>query len=52
MVARKDRMGVPQWYHVDCALEWIIQLYQAWGKPKQAAEWQQKINAASRPAGY
>jgi hypothetical protein len=30
----------------------IVQLYQDWGKPKQAAEWQQKINAAKRPAGY
>ncbi len=42
MVKRKERMGwmgVPNWYHVDLAREWIIELYQAWGKPEKAAEW-------------
>jgi hypothetical protein len=43
MAQRKDRMAVPDWYHLDRAREWIIQLYQDWGKPKRAAEWQQKI---------
>jgi tetratricopeptide (TPR) repeat protein len=52
MAARKDRIEVPERYHLDRAREWIVQLYQDWGKPKQAAEWQQKINAAKRPAGY
>jgi hypothetical protein len=32
--------------------QWIVQLYRDWGKPRQAAEWQQKINAAKRPAEY
>ena len=42
MVARKDRMGVPDRYHLDRAREWIVQLYQDWGKPAKAAEWRKK----------
>src|SRR5262252_5321123 len=34
MAERKDQIGVPDWYHLDRAREWIIQLYQAWGKPE------------------
>jgi hypothetical protein len=52
MAERKDHIAVPDWYHLDRAREWIVQLYQDWGKPKQAAEWQEKINAAKHPAGY
>ena len=39
MAARKDRIGVPDWYHIDRAREWIVQLYQASGKPDKAAGW-------------
>jgi tetratricopeptide (TPR) repeat protein len=42
LLARKDRMGVPRWYHLDRAREWLVQLYQAWGKPAKAAEWMKK----------
>src|SRR5262252_7774507 len=49
MAERKDHIAVRDWYHLDRAGEWIIHLYQDWGKPKQAAEWQQKSNAAKRP---
>jgi hypothetical protein len=45
MVQRKERMGwmgVPNLYHLDRAREWIVQLYQAWGKPEKAAEWRKK----------
>jgi hypothetical protein len=42
MVARKDRIAVPDRYHLDRAREWIVQLYQAWGKPAKAAEWAKK----------
>jgi hypothetical protein len=42
MLARKERMAVPDWYHLDRAREWIVQLYQAWGKPAKAAEWRKK----------
>jgi tetratricopeptide (TPR) repeat protein len=43
MLARKDRMGVPDWYHLDRAREWLVQLYQAWGKLDKAAEWRAKL---------
>jgi hypothetical protein len=36
---RKDRMGAPNWYHLERAREWIVQLYQAWDKPDKVAEW-------------
>ena len=39
MEARKDRIAVPDRSHLDRAREWIVQLYQAWGKPAKAAEW-------------
>ncbi|HEV3117397.1 MAG TPA: serine/threonine-protein kinase [Gemmataceae bacterium] len=42
ILARKDRMGVPDWYHLDRAGEWIVQLYQDWKKPEMAAEWRKK----------
>jgi eukaryotic-like serine/threonine-protein kinase len=42
MVARKDKMEVADQYHLDRAREWIVQLYQAWGKPEKTAEWKQK----------
>jgi tetratricopeptide (TPR) repeat protein len=42
MVARKGRIGVPDWYHLDRAREWLVQLYEAWGKPAKAAEWRKK----------
>jgi len=42
MLARKDRMEVPDRYHLELARQWIVQLYQAWGKPDKAAEWAKK----------
>ncbi|MGC2661159.1 MAG: serine/threonine-protein kinase [Bryobacteraceae bacterium] len=42
MLSRKDRIQVFNWYHLDRAHDWVVQLYQAWGKPKQAAEWAKK----------
>jgi hypothetical protein len=29
MLTRKDRIGVPDWYHLDRAREWLVRLYQA-----------------------
>jgi hypothetical protein len=46
MADRKDRIAVPDWYHLDRGREWIVQLYEAWGKPAKAAEWKHK-----RPPG-
>jgi len=40
MLARKDRMEVPNRYHLERARVWIVQLYQAWGKPEKTAEWE------------
>ena len=51
MLARKDRIDVPEWYYLDRAREWLVQLYQDWGKPEKAAEWRKKLlvsSAASR----
>jgi hypothetical protein len=44
MLARKDRIDVPDRYHLDLAHQWLVQLYQAWGKPEKAAEWRKKSN--------
>lgn len=37
-VAIEKRLSVA----VDEEREWIVQLYEAWGKPDKAAEWRQK----------
>lgn len=42
MLARKDRIAVPDRYRLDRAREWIVHLHQAWGKPARAAEWRKK----------
>jgi hypothetical protein len=42
MAVRKDKIEVLNWYHLDRAREWIVQLYQAWGQPEKAAEWKKK----------
>jgi len=42
MAARKDRIAVPDRYHLDRARDWIAQFYEAWGKPEKAAEWSKK----------
>lgn len=43
MVARKERIGVPDWYYLDRAREWVGQLYKAWGKPTKAAEFRKQV---------
>jgi len=42
MLTRKKQMAVPDWYHLDRAREWVVELYRAWGKPIKAVEWRQK----------
>jgi tetratricopeptide (TPR) repeat protein len=44
MVARKDRIAVPDWYLLDRALEWLVKLYEAWGKPEKAAKFRNASN--------
>jgi eukaryotic-like serine/threonine-protein kinase len=39
---RKVHLDVPDWYYVDRSHDWLVQLYQAWGKPEKAAEWKKK----------
>jgi eukaryotic-like serine/threonine-protein kinase len=48
MLTRKERMAVPDWYHLDGARQWIVELYRAWGKPLKAAEWRQKTADGNR----
>jgi serine/threonine protein kinase/Tfp pilus assembly protein PilF len=42
MLQRKDRIGVPDWYHLDRSREWIAQFYKVWDKPEKAVEWRKK----------
>jgi len=42
MLARKERMDVVEWYHLNLAREWLVQLYQEWSKSGQAAKWRTK----------
>jgi eukaryotic-like serine/threonine-protein kinase len=40
LVDRKDRIEAPARFYVDIAHEWVVTLYEAWGRPDKAAEWQ------------
>ena len=42
MLARKGSIAAPDRFHLELAHQWIVQLYQAWGKPDKAAEWKKK----------
>jgi tetratricopeptide (TPR) repeat protein/predicted Ser/Thr protein kinase len=45
MVERQDRigwMGVANRHYQDRTRQWIVDLYQAWGKPEKAAPWSKK----------
>jgi eukaryotic-like serine/threonine-protein kinase len=45
--ARKDRIDAAldlDGYHLGRAREWLVQLYQAWGKPDKAAEWRKEYS--------
>jgi Flp pilus assembly protein TadD len=38
-----DGIAAPEWqYHLARTREWIVRLYEAWGKPEKAAEWKLK----------
>lgn len=39
LVERKNKMAVPDQYHLDRAHDWIVELHKAWGKPGKAAKW-------------
>ena len=38
MVARENRIAVADWYNLNIARDWLVELYQAWGKPAKAAQ--------------
>jgi len=42
MAVRRKRMEVSELYYLGRALEWLVQLYEAWGKPEKAAEWRRR----------
>ena len=42
MLARKERIAVLDWRHLDRAREWLVKLYQDWGKPEKAEEWRRR----------
>ena len=42
MLARKIHIDVPDRYPLKLAHQWLVQLYEAWGKPDKAAEWNRK----------
>jgi len=44
MSAQKGRIAVPDWYHLDRARDWIVELYTAWGKSEKATKWKHKQN--------
>jgi tetratricopeptide (TPR) repeat protein len=48
MAERKDRVGAPYSYYLDRAGEWVVQLYQSWGKPDQASEWRRLTADSAR----
>ena len=42
MAERKPRIEVPDWYHIDRARDWLVELYRAQGSRAKAAEWSKK----------
>jgi hypothetical protein len=50
MMARIDRISAPDHYHLRCAREWIVELYEAWGKPAEATKWRRPEDVRQRVA--
>jgi tetratricopeptide (TPR) repeat protein len=42
MIERTDRTAIADRYYWDMSRRWIVALYSAWGKPKQAEEWKKR----------
>jgi hypothetical protein len=42
LLARKDRMAAPDRRHLGSDREWIVEMYEARGKPEEAVEWRQQ----------
>jgi hypothetical protein len=50
MKAREDKLPVPRKRRLAEAAVRVVWLYEAWGKPEQAAEWKAKLSLADLPA--
>jgi hypothetical protein len=50
MKAREAKIPVPAKSRLTEAAERVVQLYEAWGQPEQAAAWKQKLGLADLPA--
>jgi tetratricopeptide (TPR) repeat protein/tRNA A-37 threonylcarbamoyl transferase component Bud32 len=42
MLSRKIKIAFPDRYHINRAQQWLVQFYQAWGEPDQAAHWRKQ----------
>jgi eukaryotic-like serine/threonine-protein kinase len=49
MLAQKERIAAPNWYHLDLASAWAVQLYRAWRKPEKAAAWERESRSVALP---
>jgi hypothetical protein len=47
MVRQNDRSLAVRRYCLEQAGQWIVQLYQKWGKPEKAIEWQERLPVAT-----
>jgi tetratricopeptide (TPR) repeat protein/predicted Ser/Thr protein kinase len=47
MAARKHRIVVPDWHHVDLGGKWLVQLYEDWGKTDKAGEWKRQLQVST-----
>jgi eukaryotic-like serine/threonine-protein kinase len=50
MKAREARIDMPDRFRLSDAAERVVQLYEAWGKPDQAATWKTKLGMPDLPA--
>ena len=49
LAARRARIAAADSIHLERALDWLVALYQDWGKPAKAAEWRRMRASAARP---
>jgi tetratricopeptide (TPR) repeat protein len=47
MKQREEKIPPISRFRLTEAIEWLVQLYEAWGKPEQAAEWRAKLPPAA-----
>ena len=45
LLVRRQRLAVPDLEHLDRAIDQLVQLYEAWGRPVQAAGWRTRKEA-------